>query len=339
MKKLRVTIVDLIARGPSKAVYARVMNANLASIMPQVIGVWCEQEGHEVRFVCYTGFEDLLEELPDDVDLRLHRRVHRGRAARLCAEQPLPLAAAPSPCSGGPHARCYPEDAAALLRLRAGLHRRRRRARRAARLRAAPAARACTSRRRSQPRTLPGVRERWQFIEPTLTKAPLHQDRADARQPGLPLHLQLLHRLDGALPAARLRKPRATTCGSCCTKMKRPLVGWHDPNFGVRFDDYMDAIEEAVPPGSIDFIAESSLSLLSEPHLKRLQAQRLQGAAARHRVVVRPGQQVEDRTPARHGQGPPGVRPREHDPALHPVRADELRAGTGLPTRARSRSS
>ena len=46
------------------------------------------------------------------------------------------------------------------------------------------------------------------------------------------------------------------------TKYKRPLVGWHDPNFGVRFDDIMGAIEEAVPPNSIDFIAESSLSLL-----------------------------------------------------------------------------
>jgi hypothetical protein len=54
------------------------------------------------------------------------------------------------------------------------------------------------------------------------------------------------------------------------TKLKRPRVGWHDPNFGVRFDDYMNAIEEAVPPGSIDFIAESSLSLLTEPHLARL---------------------------------------------------------------------
>ena len=53
--------------------------------------------------------------------------------------------------------------------------------------------------------------------------------------------------------------------------MKRPIVGWHDPNFGVRFDDYMEAIEDAVPPGSMRHIAESSLSLLSEPHLKRLQ--------------------------------------------------------------------
>ncbi len=52
--------------------------------------------------------------------------------------------------------------------------------------------------------------------------------------------------------------------------MKRPRVGWHDPNFGVRFDDIMEAIEAAVPPDSIDFVAESSLSLLSEPHLQRL---------------------------------------------------------------------
>ena len=45
-------------------------------------------------------------------------------------------------------------------------------------------------------------------------------------------------------------------------KFKHPIVAWHDPNFGIRFDDYLSAIEDAVPPGSIDFIAESSLSLL-----------------------------------------------------------------------------
>ena len=37
--------------------------------MPQVIAVWCEQEGHDVTLVCYTGFENLVEELPDNVDL------------------------------------------------------------------------------------------------------------------------------------------------------------------------------------------------------------------------------------------------------------------------------
>jgi len=61
------------------------------------------------------------------------------------------------------------------------------------------------------------------------------------------------------------------------TKMKRPIVGWHDPNFGVRFEEYMQAIETAIPPNSIDFIAESTLSLLSEPHLKRLRANGFKG--------------------------------------------------------------
>jgi len=53
-------------------------------------------------------------------------------------------------------------------------------------------------------------------------------------------------------------------------KFKRPLVGWHDPNFGIKFNECMDAIEEVVPADSIDFVAESSLSILSEAHMKRL---------------------------------------------------------------------
>jgi len=53
-------------------------------------------------------------------------------------------------------------------------------------------------------------------------------------------------------------------------KMKRPIVGWHDPNFGVRFNDYLDAIEDAVPPGSVEFITESTRSLVSEKNVNRL---------------------------------------------------------------------
>ena len=69
MRKLRIGVVDLVSRGPTKALYARVMNANLASIMPQVVAAWCEAEGHDVTHVCYTGFEDLVAELPARVDL------------------------------------------------------------------------------------------------------------------------------------------------------------------------------------------------------------------------------------------------------------------------------
>jgi hypothetical protein len=69
MRKLHIGIIDIVSRGPTQALYARVMNPNLASIMPQVIGVWCRNAGHDVAFVCYTGIENLLEELPSKVDL------------------------------------------------------------------------------------------------------------------------------------------------------------------------------------------------------------------------------------------------------------------------------
>jgi hypothetical protein len=64
MRRLRVVILDLLDRGPSRPLWGHAMQPNFASIMPQAIGVWCEQAGHEVRHVCYTGAEDLKKELP-----------------------------------------------------------------------------------------------------------------------------------------------------------------------------------------------------------------------------------------------------------------------------------
>ncbi len=69
MKKLKIAVIDLVSKGPTKALYARVMNPNLTSIMPQVVSVWCEEAGHDVKFVCYTGFENLLEEIPQETDI------------------------------------------------------------------------------------------------------------------------------------------------------------------------------------------------------------------------------------------------------------------------------
>jgi hypothetical protein len=51
---------------------------------------------------------------------------------------------------------------------------------------------------------------------------------------------------------------------------KHPRVGWFDPNFGVQFKKFMETIESVVPPGSVEFIAECSLSILNESNVKRL---------------------------------------------------------------------
>ncbi|HSB08568.1 MAG TPA: radical SAM protein [Blastocatellia bacterium] len=267
MRKLRIGIIDLVSKGPTRALFARVMNANFASIMPQVIAVWCEEEGHDVTLVCYTGFEPLVEELPEDLDL-----VFIGaftEAAQLAyALSNLFRSRGAVTVLGGPHARCYPSDAVKYFDYVLGF---------TDKAVVGDVLRDAAQHRpigvhlaaRQQPTSLPGVRERWKFIEPTLEKAPLIKLVPMLGSLGCPYTCSFC--IDSVVPYQPLNfDVMKEDLRFLLRKFHRPLVGWHDPNFGVRFNDSMDAIEEAVPPGSIEFIAESSLSLLSEPRLQRL---------------------------------------------------------------------
>jgi len=277
MRKLRIGIIDLVSRGPTRAWFARVMAANLASIMPQVVGVWCAQEGHDVFFACYTGFEDLLTELPDDLDLVFIGAFTEAAQTAYALSNMFQSRGAVT-ALGGPHARCYPQDSVRYFDYVFGFTDR-------SVLR--DVLEDCAHRRSGkpshegrpegihvgagrQPTTLPGVRERWQFIEPVLKKAPLLKIVPMLGSLGCPYTCDFC--IDSVVPYQPLEfDVLREDLRFLLKKFRRPLVAWHDPNFGVRFDDFLGAIEEAVPPGRMDFIAESSLSLLSEPHLKRLQ--------------------------------------------------------------------
>ena len=48
-KRIRVGIVDLIAKKPSTSQKTRIIKPNYSSIMPQAIGVWVEELGHEAQ--------------------------------------------------------------------------------------------------------------------------------------------------------------------------------------------------------------------------------------------------------------------------------------------------
>ena len=248
--------------------WARVMNANMASIMPQVISVWCEQLGHDVTYFCYTGFEDLEAAVPDDCDLVFVSSFTRSAQLAYAVSALLRSRGAVT-VLGGPHARCFPDDACKYFDYVLGL---------TDRDLVEDVLRDCAPGRplghhlsaARQPPGLPSVEERWKFITATLDKAPLIKLVPLIASFGCPYTCSFC--IDATLPYQPLLFDQMTAdLRFLLTKMKRPRIGWQDPNFGIRFDECLDAIDEAVPPGRVDHIAESTLSLLSEERLRRLQ--------------------------------------------------------------------
>lgn len=267
MRKLRIGIIDLVTKAPTRSMWARVMFPNFASIMPQAVAAWCEQAGHDVTLICYTGLENLSEELPRNVDIVFvgafsHAAQLAYALGNLFRQQGAVTAL------GGPHARSYPQDACKYFDYVLGF---------TDQAVIDDVLQECARHRpvgvylsaTQQPHTLPSVRERWKFIDATLRKAPLLKIVPMIGSLGCPYTCNFC--VDSVVPYQPLDFDTIRDdLRFLLTKFARPKVGWHDPNFGVRFDDYLSAIEQAVPGERADFFAESSLSLLSETHLQRL---------------------------------------------------------------------
>lgn len=266
-KRLKVGVVDLFANPSATSLYARILNPNFVSIMPQVVAVWLEQMGHEVYYLAYTGLEDLHRELPQDMDVVF-----------LCAFTRTALLAYSLSTLlrkrniitvlGGPHARAYAEDAKdhfdyvvaladrpliedllkdASPKVREGL----------------------ILSAEQQPHTLPGVKERWKFIQQNLRKSRFLHFVPMIGSLGCPYKCQFC--VDSQVDYQPLAHDQIREDLLFLQSLhKPPRVSWYDPNFGVRSNEYMDIIESTVRPGTLQFAAESSLSMLTETKLRRM---------------------------------------------------------------------
>ncbi len=270
MKSLNIAIVDLVTNKPTRALYSRFMNANLAGLMAQAVAVWCEELGHRVNYLCYTGAQDILHEVHDETDVVFISAFTRSAQTAYALSSHF-RAKGMVTVLGGPHARCYPDDAIRWFDYALGF---------TDKVLVADLLAECAKGAKQgtylaapeQPRELPSARERWKFITKTLRGAPpILKIVPMISSLGCPYTCSFC--IDSTVRYQPLsREQLADDLRFVEHEMPDAVIGWHDPNFGVRFDEYLTTIEEASERRKLRFIAESSLSLLSEANVKRMAA-------------------------------------------------------------------
>ena len=265
MRKLKIGIIDLVSKGPTNTLWARIMHANLASIMPQIVATWCEQQGHSVTFICYTGREKLENELPHNVDLVFICSFSQAAFLAYALSNYFRSKGAVT-VLGGPHARCYPDDSVKYFDYVLGLTHQ---------STIVDLLKNVTPQRpkgihisaKKQPVDFPSMRERWKFVEPTLKKAPFVKFIPMMASVGCPYTCSFC--IDATVPYQQLSlDAMKEDLQFLLTKFKEPMVAWQDPNFGIRFNENMEVIESIPSRNRFRFLAESSLSILQEDHMK-----------------------------------------------------------------------
>lgn len=267
-RRLRIGVIDLIGKSPARDPYSLLMRTNNTSLMAQVVCVWCQEAGHDVHIAYYSGPAIVAGGLPKALDLLFIT------AFTQCAHLAYALSAlyrsrgVPT-VLGGPHARSFPEDAQRYFDYVVGLCDRTT----LQAILAEPVPHRPLGHRLSAPRqpvNLPGLRQRWPFLEAAMDKAPVIKVVPIIGSLGCPYTCCFCVDASVSYQPLDFDVMRDDLRFFASLSLRGGVANWQDPNFGIRFDQYLDMIEEAVRPGSITFVAETSLSLLQEPNLRRL---------------------------------------------------------------------
>jgi len=270
-RRMRVGVLDLLTdtplRSPLSHVYAAYFRKQFVSIGPQAVSVWSRQLGHDVTYATYFGQQDPRRLLPDDLDV-VFIAAHTPSALLAYALAKLFRSEGVLTVLGGPHAKSFPDDAVRFFDVvvtscdRALIDD-------ILKGRADPPAIMSSGRALVE---MPSVAER----RPEIEASSFIRGR-----PGLTTVVPMLTSIGCpyscdfcvdwnskyvGLPAEQIREDLLYISEN----FPRALVGYHDPNFAVRFDETMDVIASVPSERRNGYIMESSLAILKESRLNRL---------------------------------------------------------------------
>jgi radical SAM superfamily enzyme YgiQ (UPF0313 family) len=267
---MRIGVLDILVDSPRTWInfaYRGVLKKQYASIMPQAVAVWCRQLGHKVAYAAYYGQHDPRRLLPDDLDV-VFFSTYTQSSALAYALAKLYRREGTLTVIGGPHARSFPSDCLRFFdwvvlecdktlieEILRGVFDR---------------GSIVTSGRPL--RDIPSVEERmpeiaisafsngrpvWTSMIPLLSSVGCPYACDFCVDWSNDYALLPLDRLEADLTFLSRRWPRV-------------MVAYHDPNFGVKFDQVLSVMERIPQPARNPYVMESSLSILKGPRLRRL---------------------------------------------------------------------
>ena len=268
---MRIGILDILAlpsRHLTETLRHLILTRQYVSITPQAVSVWCRQLGHETFYATYYGVGDPGGKLPTDLDV----------VFIACYTQASPMAyalakiyreAGTRTVIGGPHAKAFPMDCLRFFDLvvtqgdknliadiLAGHY--------------DPNSVIGSAKPFDD---LPTVEERLPEIRASTFLRGKHRYFMTSvpmlASTGCPYQCDFC--VDWSNPYRLLSLDRlAADLHYLAKNLPGVLMGFHDPNFAVKFDEVLDLLDTTPPRSRPPYIMESSLSILRGSRMKRL---------------------------------------------------------------------
>jgi len=270
-RRKRVGIIELLTdtrtSGWIDHLYARVLTRQFASITPQAVAIWCRQLGHHVHYTTYYGQADPRTLVPPDLDVLFVSAYTRSSGVAYALAKLFGRSRTLT-VIGGPHAKAYAAECARYFDVVV--------------LDCDKALIADIVSDRFDPPSIvtsgrmltdiPTVEERL----PDLAAALFDRGRPTPStmigllsSVGCPYTCNFC--MDWNTTYATLGGERLETdLRFLSERYPKVLVAYHDPNFGVRFDETMSVIERIPAERRNRYIMESALAILKPDRLPRL---------------------------------------------------------------------
>ncbi len=268
---MRVGILDILSlpsSSTSETISHFILTKQYASVTPQAVSVWCRQLGHDVHYATYYGVGDPARKLPRDLDVLFVASYTQASGLAYAIGKMYRQSGALT-VIGGPHAKAFPHDCLRFFDL-AVMECDKERVREILDGHYDPGAIVSS---KVPFDDLPTVEERmpeirrtamfWRRWRTFMSSVPMLASM------GCPYTCNFC--IDWNNPYRLLPKERMVEDLRFLAKnLPGTLIAFHDPNFGVKFDQTLSVLETLPPKERLPYVMESSLSILREARLERL---------------------------------------------------------------------